>query len=346
MRHLANQHFIHWLNLKEKFLYLLSSLTSSFLNSIGKKQASVQRILVVKLDEIGDMVTALHVFYHLNEQFPEAKIEVLCKPFNAIFFRYMKNVSVTKEAKGKYELIVELRGNYHSIFYALMHPPCLRLDRGTVRMRNKFSGGQLNELVTNFQIIKPVLKSDTAMLKNSIIYSDAEVAKVDSWLNQEKIDTFVLLHIGARDEFRRWPVDKFQTIIKFLNSKGLRCLLVGGVDDYYMNESCLIGLSPINRNIAGIFNLLEFAALCSKARLFVGNESGPLHIASAQDTPLVALFGPGVKDVFYPIGNRVKIHHYFLDKGHKTQNIYNSTIYRISEEEVIASINELLDEAR
>ena len=123
----------------------------------------------------------------------------------------------------------------------------------------------------------------------------------------------------------------------------LPCFLVGGPDDDELNERCLSQVvSQINFNVVGEFNLLEYAALCEKASLFIGNESGPLHIAAAMNIPNIALFGPGVKAVFYPKNEHSIVHHYLLSKGHKQQTIENSTIFHITVEEVKKSINKLL----
>jgi ADP-heptose:LPS heptosyltransferase len=94
--------------------------------------------------------------------------------------------------------------------------------------------------------------------------------------------------------------------------------------------------------VVGEFNLLEYAALCEQANLFIGNESGPLHIAAAMNIPTIALFGPGVKDVFYPKSDKSIVHHYFLATGHKQQTIEDSTIFTIKVKEVIGSVDKLL----
>ncbi|MBT8326087.1 MAG: hypothetical protein KJP21_00100, partial [Bacteroidia bacterium] len=82
--------------------------------------------------------------------------------------------------------------------------------------------------------------------------------------------------------------------------------------------------------------------LCNRAQLFIGNESGPLHIAAAQNTPNIALFGPGVKNVFYPKNEKSIVHHYFLARGHKQQTIENTTIRSITINEVKQSVDKLL----
>jgi ADP-heptose:LPS heptosyltransferase len=54
-------------------------------------------------------------------------------------------------------------------------------------------------------------------------------------------------------------------------------------------------------------SLSAFYALISKANLFIGNESGPLQLASLSGVPLLGLFGPGVERVFYPWGSDVTV---------------------------------------
>lgn len=327
----------------EKLLYLKNALASKWINLRGKKDYPFKSILIVKLDEIGDLVTALNVFYNLHKQYPNATIDVLCKPFNSVFFKHTLYVRVIEELEKDYDLIVELRGDEKTLQYALSHPPKYRVDRGLVRLTNKLKGKQTNELVTNANIIENLVTGNS--LDNTIQISDQELDKVESFLQMEGITKFVIIHLGARDAARRWPAERYAQLITYINEEyNLPCILVGGPDDDEINKSCLnLVTSKINVNVVGEFNLLEYAALCTKATLFVGNESGPLHIAAAMKTPTVALFGPGVKDVFYPIGNDVRIHHYFLARGHKQQTTANSTIFSIAVDEVKKSVDSFLN---
>jgi ADP-heptose:LPS heptosyltransferase len=300
------------------------------------------------MDEIGDLVTALPVFYNIYNQYPNARITLLCKPFNAIFFKnldYINCVHSLNEVlqKDYYDLILDLRGNKKTLQYAFTHRPKYRLDRGSIRLKNKFFGGQKNEIDTNLEVISPIINGE---LKNSntICLSTVETNKINTFIELEGLNQFAIIHIGARDKARRWPINRFQEIIEYINNQySISCMLVGGQDDNELNDKCLQGVqNKNNRNVVGSFNLIEFAALCSKATLFIGNESGPLHIAAAQNTPNIALFGPGVKDVFYPKNEKSIVHHYFLATGHTQQTIENSTIFSISTAEVKQSIDRLL----
>lgn len=329
--------------MNEKLLYFANFLASKYINALGSK-VDFKRILIVKLDEIGDMVTSLHVFYNLHKTYPEAQIDVYCRPVNRIFFRYLEYVNCIDNLAptNSYDLIVELRGNSDTLKYALHNKPKYRLDRGTIRLKNKLTGGQKNELYTNASIIAPVVED--LNLNNEIVTGELDQKKIDQILNEENIRDFVLIHAGARDAARRWPTDRYAEIINYINKRHNRpCILVGGDEDNTINQTILKTVKQkINLNVAGTLSLLEYAELAKRASLFVGNESGPLHIAAAAKIPLVALFGPGVKDVFYPLGENVTILHYFLARGHTKQTVENSTIFHISVEEVIHSIEKYI----
>lgn len=318
-----------------------------FINLGKNRPSEVKNILIIKLDEIGDLVTALPVFYNLHSEYPKAKQTLVCKSFNSIFFKYVKYVNCITDFElvkdQKFDLIIDLRGNEATRKYSLKYKPKLRLDRGTVRLLNKFNGGQRNEIDTNIQIIKPLL-TGTPVLDNKIQTSEKEISKVSTYLELENAHPFVLMHLGARDKARRWPVERFAEIIHYINTEySLPCLLAGGPNDRDINNKCLsLVKSKHNYNVVSEFDLLEFAALCERAKLFLGNESGPLHIAAAMNTPNIALFGPGVKGVFYPKNEKSIVHHYFLARGHKKQTLENSTIFSISVEEVKESIDKLM----
>mgnify|MGYP001595609029 FL=1 len=336
------------ITVNEKVLYCKSWLTSKYINSASGYKYDFKSVLIIKNDEIGDLVTALPVFYNLNERYPNAAQTLVCKPFNTIFFKHIPFVKCHTNfddvSGNTYDLIVELRGSEETRKYSLSQKPKIRLDRGGVRLFNKFNGGQKNEIDTNLQIIKQLFPNVSLSESNRIVVSSEEVQKVSKYIELAGISHFVILHLGARDRARRWPVEHFAETINYINTTySLPCVLVGGPDDMEINEECLeLVTSKFNYNVVGEFDLLEYAALCDKASLFVGNESGPLHIAAAMNTPNIALFGPGVKDVFYPKNDKSIVHHYFLARGHKTQTVENSTIFSIQVNEVKASIDKIL----
>ncbi len=105
---------------------------------------------------------------------------------------------------------------------------------------------------------------------------------------------FVQMHPASRWLFKCWPAERVAQLIDILHSRGERIVLTGagdGNEAAYMEE-VRKGLSQPVVDLAGQLELRALAALTGRARLFVGVDSAPMHIASAMGTPSVALFGP------------------------------------------------------
>jgi ADP-heptose:LPS heptosyltransferase len=94
---------------------------------------------------------------------------------------------------------------------------------------------------------------------------------------------------------KNWPVGRFFELANELlvEHPELGIVLTGVPGERDLVE-CLVKALPVGRcvNLAGQTSVLELAALCSRLRLFVTADTGPLHVACAMGTPLVALFGP------------------------------------------------------
>ncbi len=119
--------------------YLIASVLASRFINLGKDPSQVRpkSILVIKLDEIGDMATAAHVFSMLKRDHPDARLTVLCKPFVAPLIEADPNVDhIMTSADGwteRYDVVVDLRGSWQTLRITLRQRPILRLDRAGVR---------------------------------------------------------------------------------------------------------------------------------------------------------------------------------------------------------------------
>jgi len=104
---------------------------------------------------------------------------------------------------------------------------------------------------------------------------------------------FVVLQPGARYWFKAWPVERLAQLADILTAQyGYRVLVGGGAEDRPAAERIVALSASKPVSIAGQAPLRSFAALLRRARLFIGNDGGAMHIAAAVGTPLVALFGP------------------------------------------------------
>jgi ADP-heptose:LPS heptosyltransferase len=274
---------------------------------------------------------------------------LLCKPFAVSLTQnhpaILHTTSRFEDLHGKYDLIVDLRGSWRSLRYALLHRPAIRLDRGSVRFANMKKGQHPHEVITNLQVVLPVIDEKNQNTEPEIFVSQNDHQKAAAFLAQHHIGKFAVLHTGARRALRKW--NKFDLLAAYLKQeKNLDIIFTGDQNDREEIETWQQKLSFKTYSVAGLLNLSEFAALVSKASIYAGNESGPLHIAAVCKTPSVGLFGPGEPHVFYPWGKCTSYVHHVLpcnpcDQIHCVHPD-NPCINRIELFEVTEQLNKLI----
>ncbi|HEX9780140.1 MAG TPA: glycosyltransferase family 9 protein [bacterium] len=103
-------------------------------------------------------------------------------------------------------------------------------------------------------------------------------------------DALIVVHPWSARRFKEWPAERFRALIEHLASSGRRVAVIGGAEETARAQA-LIGPGGTVINLTGRLNLQQLAALLSRSRCLVTNDSGPMHVAAAVGTPVVALFG-------------------------------------------------------
>jgi ADP-heptose:LPS heptosyltransferase len=104
-------------------------------------------------------------------------------------------------------------------------------------------------------------------------------------------DRWVVLHPGASAPSRRYPLDAFATVVRALvEEHGVRVVLAGGAEDMEAIGRLRAAAGPGAVPFAGVLDVAHLAALLALAPVFVGNNSGPAHLAAAVGTPVVDLY--------------------------------------------------------
>jgi ADP-heptose:LPS heptosyltransferase len=311
--------------MSEKWLYFFNILVSRWVNALGSGglRTPIKSILVVKWDEIGDMAAAVHVFGTLKSAHPEAELHVLCKPFVSTLIagdpaidKVITNIEYWQQ---RYDVVVELRGTWQTSrkSLSLRTMPQYRVDRGWIRFLQR--GAQPHEVVTNARIIRPLVGEDFAISKRQLFPSVEEIAEAQRWADWALSDAdcpgYAILHTGARRELRRWPMERFVALSNWLLSeKNLIPIWVGTADEEsQLDEAFAMGSAGKKWVAPEGSSLLSFYSFIASSRLYVGNESGPLQLADIAEVPLVAIYGPGVPDVFYPQSARSRVLHEIFD---------------------------------
>jgi ADP-heptose:LPS heptosyltransferase/glycosyltransferase involved in cell wall biosynthesis len=109
---------------------------------------------------------------------------------------------------------------------------------------------------------------------------------------------------GAAWPFRRWPVDRFIELGRWIQEEyGAYVLIFAARNERELASRIVQGLQREQAlDLAGQTTIRQMGSILRRCRLFVGNDSGPMHVAVAAGVPVVGLFGPGEYERFRPWG--------------------------------------------
>jgi ADP-heptose:LPS heptosyltransferase len=116
------------------------------------------------------------------------------------------------------------------------------------------------------------------------------------------------MHVSAGNPFRRWPADYFANVAATLAraQPARRIIISSGPSERDAADSIAASAQALAAGAGarivrcGEFDLLQLRALVGRAALYIGGDSGPLHIAATTTVPIVALFGPTLPERSMP----------------------------------------------
>ena len=142
----------------------------------------------------------------------------------------------------------------------------------------------------NMSLAEAVARRQLAVPQVVFPQDDAAEQECERILRERRMREFVLLSPGAGWGAKQWPATGYATVARRLAEDGLRSLINFGPGE--------AGLALAVEQASGgaaeriVCSLGQLIALTRRARLFIGGDSGPLHLAAALRIPVVAIFGP------------------------------------------------------
>jgi heptosyltransferase-3 len=307
---------------------------------------AVRSILVIQTKYIGDVVLTSAATRNLRLAFPKASIAMLCAP-GLVPFVTAQNIAdeaIGFDNRGKQKSAFQRAAEYVRLVRALRRRHFdLTIDLSdskTSRILHRLIGAPVRvgygppENPLQFWETQPAnvfaatygeggshylyrylspLKAIGVGIIDSIPKLEATAtarSEGADLLAQRNLGRkgFVVVHAGARFEGRCWQPERFAAVIdEVYAATGLRSLLVGGPDETEAEQKILErAVSPV-ASVVGKASLQTLAALLSDAFIFLGNESGPMHMAASVGTPVVGLYGLTPPDLWGPVGvpNRI-----------------------------------------
>ncbi len=269
----------------------------------------MQRILVIKLSALGDFVLSMGPMQAIRAAHPEAELTLLTTRglaplaeatglFQRIWlderpklWRLDRVLALRQRLRvSRFERVYDLQtSNRTNWYYHLFWPGpwpewsgtasgCSHPDRNPERTRVHPVEAQRHQLAAAGIACVPL--SDPSCWQSDIsgLGLPAEYA--------------VLLPGGAPHRpDKRWPAEHFAELAERLAGQGITPVIVGGPPEA-KPARIICASSPEARSIVGQTSLLDLASVMRGARLVVGNDTGPMHIASLAGAPCIVLFGP------------------------------------------------------
>lgn len=157
--------------------------------------------------------------------------------------------------------------------------------------------------------------------------NDADREAAGKFLARLGRERIAAVHPGSGSEKKNWPVEKFAALCRWLTDElAMQLLVVEGEADARVVAKLAESLAPRPVTFARGLKLPELAAVLSRCALFVGNDSGITHLASAAGTPTVALFGVASFPIWEPRGERVAVVRFGDDDVAKAREAIKSVL--------------------
>ena len=310
-----------------------------------------QRILVIKPSSLGDIVHALPTVNLLRRQFPDAHLAWLV---NDAFTSLLKNSPVIDEIilfprhdrhrlpallkklrHDRFDLVVDLQGLLRSGLLARVTGAPRRVGLSDAR---EGAGWFHNEVVP-----VPRLHAVDRYLR-AAAYLGCATQPVEfpiGNLPSREPGGNIGIHASARWPTKLWGDDKFAALIRQLPRE--RVVLTGTAAE----ANRLHQIAPDCRCVAGQTDLYKLAEIYRRCAVVVTNDSGPMHLATAVGTPVVAIFGPTDPALTGPYGTQHVILRAALPcapcfRDRCRQPIVNECMQRVSVTEVLGAVQKFL----
>ena len=288
------------------------------------------RILVIKLRHHGDMLLITPLIHALKQQYPAAGVDVLLyeetrdmlaanpdiRQIFAIDRRWKKQGAghqlkmelglIRTLRRQRYDMVLNLADQWPSAIISKFTGAPTRIGFDFPKRRNAFwrfchtalasteAHNHLHTVQQNLSILAPLgLTIDDAPARMG--YSDADWAASRALLPEGFDQNYIVIQPTSRWFFKCWREERMSALINALSADGYAVVLTSGPDgkEKQMVADIIAGCPTARlHSLAGQLTLRQLAATIDHARLFIGVDSVPMHMAAALGTPLVALFGP------------------------------------------------------
>lgn len=274
-----------------------------------------KRILAVRLSSLGDLVHTIPVVPALRSAFPDAQLDwlvdsrwsplmklvrgidhvVTLRPFVSGYLQCVKEVR-----RAGYSCVIDFQGIYRSAGLAWLSGAERRIGRDRNSARERGAANFYTERVTPVGQHVAEMSMSLALragvqrpseMQFPIEVPAQEISQIREKLRGQGAENYVVVSPGGGWKSKCWPAERFGALCAALWQRhGMRSVINLAPGEEQLGENVIahsLGATPIVYCPA----LPELVALLSRALVVVGGDTGPLHLAAALGTRVVALFG-------------------------------------------------------
>lgn len=277
-----------------------------------------QRVLIIRPGGIGDAVFVLPFLKLLKETRPSLKIDILCEQRNSSVFSSQKSLynhlylydkpsSLLVVFRNQYDVIIDTeQWHYLSALVAYF---------GHSRCTVGFGSRPLRKKLFNIPVVYDINGHELGLFRELFhpVFQEAETIKSleNSFTVPEGLGVSFPAHIppnsvaffpGASLPQKQLNADQALEIINSLAALNYRVVLLGGRDYFALSQHISQKSNEGLVNLVGQTSLLQTAAAIKQTKLFIGTDSGLLHLACALGMPTISVFGPSNRNKWGPRG--------------------------------------------
>jgi len=281
------------------------------------------KILIRATNWVGDAIMALPALRVMRLRFPEAQITILARPYVAAIYKHQQvcdsMMFVDDQNDIKKDTLNELRAQKFDLALLLQNAfeAAWLAWRAAIPERIGYARDGRSLLLTK---AVPVPKPGEIPPHEQYYY--LELLRRAGWLDSLPNESFIslrvpeenrqsaadfLLSAGARQNKLRiaigagasygsakcWPPDRFAELANRLQAQSdADVILFGTPAESAVSSAIAAGMGHPPVNLTGKTSIADLPALLSQCHLFIGNDSGAMHVAAAVGLPVVAVFGP------------------------------------------------------
>jgi lipopolysaccharide heptosyltransferase II len=316
---------LHLIKVEDVLKQVKNILVQSSEFRVQSLEADFKRILIARTDRVGDVLLSTPVIEALRDRYPNAYIAMMVSPYAREIVQgnpYLDEVIIyDKDAKHKswlgsmrfasklrkkkfdLALILHPTNRVHLVAFFAGIPRRIGYDRKmgfllTDRLKHTKQLGEKHELDYNLQLLSPLGITPKDKRLYMPLRPEAEIWAKSLLLREgvKETDKLLAIHPGASCPSKIWPNERFAEVADRLKEKyGFKTIIISGPKDMKRAEAVLAKMRSQALDLAGKTSLAQLASLLKRCSLFISNDSGPVHIASAIGTPVISIFGRNQK---------------------------------------------------